>query len=97
MKYTKKEVQGMFVRLVKASKKQVGPIYINDNTDTLNYESGGWCLDYTSVYGGYVIEEIGDKGSVNHPFGAMRRNAREMYLSMYMTTQALEMLNNKEI
>lgn len=50
-------------------------------------------LDYISVYGGYVIVEYGPNGIESHPFGLMRRNAREMYLSMLMASQALENAN----
>lgn len=53
-------------------------------------------LDYVSCYGGYVIEQIDENGGVNHPYGAMRRSAREMYLSMHMTTQALEDIRYKQ-
>lgn len=73
MKYTKKEVQGMFTRLANA---------MNNPKDLQ--------LDYVSCYGGYVIEQIDENGGVNHPFGSPRRSAREMYLSMLMTAQALE-------
>jgi hypothetical protein len=79
MKYTKSEVQGMFTRLAKAMGKPL--------------DSDGLGLDYAPIYGGYVIVEYGDKGSESHPFGCQRRNAKEMYLSMYMTAQALEGLN----
>lgn len=79
MKYTKKEVQGMFNRLAKAMNKKI---------DGGNYD--GLVLDYAPIYGGYVIEELGPDGGCSHPFGSLRRSAREMYLSMYMATQAVE-------
>lgn len=90
MKYTKTEVQGMFRRLVKACGKELGPILINDNADGVDHFPGGWILDYNSIYGGYVIEQEEESGGISHPFGSLRRNAREMYLSMYMTAQVLE-------
>lgn len=79
MKYTKKEVQGMFNRLAKAMNKIV---------DGGNYD--GLVLDYAPIYGGYVIEQLGPEGGCSHPFGSLRRSAREIYLSMHMTAQALE-------
>lgn len=82
MKYTKKEVQGMFIRLAKA---------MNKNIDGGKYN--GLVLDYAPVYGGYVIEELGPKGGCHHPFGSLRRSAKEMYLSMHMAAQALEDIN----
>lgn len=85
MKYTKKEVQGMFTRLAKAMNKHIDAGSRN-----------GLSLDYISCYGGYVIEEYTEDGGISHPFGSMRRSAREMYLSMYMTTQALEDIRHKQ-
>lgn len=79
MKYTKAEVKAMFTRLCKA---------LGKHEDAGAYN--GLVLDYVACYGGYVIEELGPNGSCNHPFGPQRRNAKEMYLSMYMTAQALE-------
>lgn len=74
MKYTKKDVTGMFQRLCKL---------MCTNGEVLH-------LDYAPIYGGYVIEQEEENGGVYHPFATLRRNAREMYLSMLMTTQALE-------
>ena len=85
MRYTKKDVQGMFERLMKAAGKRQAPIMIDGQP-----AHGGWSLDYSSVYGGYVIEEDYEGGGIDHPFGAMRRSSREMYLSMLMTAQMLE-------
>ncbi len=90
MKYTKKEVQGMFSRLVKAMGKDIVGSCYNTPTDDLVYVKHGLQLDYISCYGGYVIEEVGPEGGCSHPFGCMRRTAKEMYLSMYMATQVLE-------
>lgn len=79
MRYTKSEVKGMFERLIKALGKQV---------DRGSHE--GLYLDYVSCYGGYVIEEYTKDGGCSHPYGCMRRNAREMYLSMWMAAKVLE-------
>lgn len=79
MRYTKSELKGMFSRLVKAMGK---------SEDGGNYN--GLVLDYAPIYGGYVIEELSPEGGCSHPFGCMRRSAREMYLSMHMAAQALE-------
>lgn len=86
MKYTKKEVQGMFNRLL---------IALNKKEKTENYYIG-WHLDYVNVYGGYVIEDIDENGGVDHPFGAIRRNAKEMYLSMLMAAQVAEELSYQQ-
>ena len=80
MKYTRKEVEGMFNRLLKASGKSADE----------------WFLDYISCYGGYVIQKQEGGGGCSHPFGCLRRSAREMYLSMHMTVEALEDIKYKE-
>lgn len=86
MKYTKKDVEGMFKRLCTALNKRI---------DAGSYN--GLSLDYISCYGGYVIVEYDPVGGESHPFGLNRRNIREMYLSMLMTTQMLEAIAYKKI
>ena len=85
MRYTNKEVTGMFQRLCKA----MSALTDADNWKPLH-------LDYAPVYGGYVIEEIDSNGGCSHSFGCLRRNAREMYLSMHMRAQALEDIRYKQ-
>lgn len=85
MRYTKQEVQGMFGRLVRAMKAK---------QDQGSHE--GLYLDYIGCYGGYVIEEYIKDGGCSHPFGCFRRNAKEMYLSMWMAAQVLEDRNFAE-
>ncbi len=81
MRYTKSDIKGMFSRLAKAmGKREDGGSY------------NGWYLDYAPIYGGYVIEELHPDSGISHPFGCLRRSAREMYLSMYMAANALENL-----
>ena len=75
---TKQDVKSMFDRLCKAMKK------LNDE----KYKE--LTLDYIACYGGYVIEQACENGGVSNPLGSIRRSAKEMYLSMYMTAQALE-------
>ena len=85
MRYTKAEILGMFNRLVKAMNKKIGR------------EVGDLQLDYASCYGGYVIQELcNDQGGIRHLFGSNRRNAKEMYLSMLMTTIMLEELSYQQ-
>jgi len=84
MKYTKKEVVGMFDRLLRALGHKHGSA------------EGEWSLDYISCYGGYLIVENGENGAENHPFGALRRNAKEMYLSMLMAIVSLEKIKEKQ-
>lgn len=80
MRYTKKEITGIFGRLLKAI----------PNGHRLELY-----LDYNACYGGYVIVKAWEDSSESHPFGSLRRSSREMYLSMLMAAQALESLNEK--
>lgn len=81
MRISKTEVRIMFQRLLKAlgKKEDVG-------------SCDGLVLDYATKQGGYVIEELKPECVCTHPFGSRRRTAKEMYLSMLMTAQALETL-----
>ncbi len=85
MRYSKADVKGMFSRLVRAMGKR---------EDAGSYD--GLSLDYAPIYGGYVIEELHPDSGINHPFGSLRRSAREMYLSMYMAANALEDLKYRK-
>jgi hypothetical protein len=41
---------------------------------------GDWNLNYISIYGGWVIEEvINPGGAVRQPFGAGRQSTKEFY------------------
>jgi len=84
MRYTKSEIVGMFNRLCRAMNKTPG------------FQLGQWSLDYSSVYGGYVIEEAMESGGVDHPLGLKRRTASEMYLSLHMAACAAEMIQQKK-
>lgn len=96
MRISKKAVRSMFIRLLKSTGKSETPLWINDGRDNLVKEIGGWSLDYAPIYGGYVIEQEEENGGISHPFGFVRRSAREMYLSLQMTVKALEMIKYKE-
>ncbi len=79
MKYTKAEVKGMFNRFVKAVCLR--------NSDK---KPSDFSLDHNAVYGGYKVTENLESGGEGDPFGALRRSAREMYLSLHMAAIALE-------
>lgn len=84
-RYTKKEIQCVFESLCKIMGKTPG------------YKVGNWCLDYAPLYGGYVIEEILEKGGIQHPFSSDRRSGSEMYLSMTMVIRAMQELEYQRI
>jgi hypothetical protein len=51
---------------------------------------GAYRLDHNGIYGGWNIEEIvTDGGGIRHPFGAMRRNNRDMYDTLHFASDAL--------
>ena len=81
-RYTKKDAEAAFLRLLKAT----------GNREAKSYNDvGGWQLDYNGVYGGFVIHEISNEhGAVSEPFSSERRNAREFCDVVRFTLRALE-------
>lgn len=53
-------------------------------------------LDHVACYGGYVVVEYGEKGSESHPFGCRRRTLKEMYSSLEMAVEALELKRSQQ-
>ncbi len=53
-------------------------------------------LEHNAVYGGYLVVQIGELGSEYHPFGHIRRNAREMYLSLAFACDTIEVIKEKQ-
>lgn len=81
-KYTKADAESAFTALALACGKRVATSY-ND--------VGAWRLHYEATGGGYNIEEIiGTHGSVCHPLGRRRRDAREFYGLCWFAIWALE-------
>lgn len=83
MRIRKIDVEAIFVRLMKAYGLK---------------ETKYWNLDYTPIYGGYIIEKIDPKnGSVSHPLGNTRLNRERMYEALDMTCLALELKKAEEL
>lgn len=81
-RYTKKDAEAAFLRLVEATGNRVAESY-ND--------VGGWQLDHNSVYGGYVVHEISNEhGAVSEPYSSTRRNAREFCDVVWFAIRTLE-------
>ncbi len=79
---TKSMVEAAFARLCKVMGHKVAESY---------QDVGAWRVDYVGCYGGYVVERIDNSsGGVSHPFGIIRRNAREMYQAMHFAIDAVE-------
>lgn len=80
-RYTKRDAQGAFARLLLACRKHEATSYKN---------VGGWTLDHNGVYGGYVVQEIvNEGGGVACPFGYQRRTAREFCDAVLFATHAV--------
>jgi hypothetical protein len=83
MRTSRKDVERVFKRLVDACGRHVAESY-ND--------VGGWQLDFNSVYGGFVIEEIVTaSGGVSHPFGDSRLKAGPFVDAMRFAERALDL------
>ena len=82
MKITKKDVQGVFKRFLKALGGRLA----------VNYkDQGAFDLEYNTEYGGWLVEEItGDMGAIDHPFLNVRLTTKEMYWALLMASRALE-------
>jgi hypothetical protein len=86
-KYTRKDAEAAFDRLIKAIGGRIATSY-ND--------VGAYRLDWNGVYGGGNIEQItSESGGVRQPFGAQRRNAREFCDSVRFAVDALEQARTK--
>lgn len=87
MRTTKAEVIGMFKRLLRAT-------YTDHYNGSL--KQAGWTLDYNECYGGYVVVAYDKDGVMEiSPLGLARRKTREMYLSLCMACEAVELVNKK--
>lgn len=82
MRYTHNEVKYAFKRFLRALQSH------NADIDISTYR-----LDYISHYGGWNIEELIENGGTAHPFGLVRRNTKEMVLSLDLASAALENLH----
>lgn len=84
---TKAQIASMFGHLCKDLGKRVATTF-ND--------VGGWGLDYSSVYGGYVIYEVSNKGGAqSHPFGSTRHTGNEFWTMMRFASDAVRIAKGK--
>lgn len=74
MRITKKELQGMFNRFLKAA-----------DLDPKKYR-----LDYIAEYGGYKVEKELPIGGTEYPFGLNRMKASEMYNALSFAARVHE-------
>ncbi len=87
---TKSDLSGMFNRFIIALDHKHGRLYRRNGFEDTHYIEGGIYLDYNSIYGGYVIVEIGPGGSESHPFGQYRVKTKEMYHALELACKVLE-------
>ena len=71
MRVTKLQVCRMFEQVCNQLNKKPG------------HKVGEWGIDYSGVYGGYLVIEYGDRGCENHPFISKRMKASAMYDFLY--------------
>jgi len=81
---TKKDVFQLFKVLINNLNKLHNDPHFGDD----------WNLDYAACYGGYVIEQVGEKGRISHPLGSARRDAKTMNSALTLLICALI---NKEV
>lgn len=74
MRITKKDLQAMFNRFVKASGNDPEKIR----------------LDHIACYGGYMVERDYPGGGCENPYGSYRMSAKEMYRALYFACNVLE-------
>lgn len=80
-RYTRRDAQAAFARLLLACGKREAASY---------KDVGGWTLDHNSVYGGYVVEQVvSERGGITQPFGGQRRAAREFCDTVRFATDAI--------
>lgn len=81
-RYTKRDAMAAFSRLLVACGKREATSYS---------DVGGWQLDHNGIYGGYVVEEIhNEHGAISHPFGSMRRSARDFCDAVNFALRAMD-------
>ncbi len=68
MRYTRKDARARFEDLCRALGKKVAESYA---------DKGAWILDYSAVYGGFIIAEYSEGGGESHPVFSARLSARE--------------------
>lgn len=87
-RYTIKDAEEYFERLVRAKGKRIAKSY-ND--------VGAWRLDYNPTYGGVVIEEIiNEQGGVDMPLGYSRQSPREFceFVDKALKFETIKFKNN---
>lgn len=81
MRYTKRDAENSFRRLLRVLKKHEARSFD---------DVGGWVLDYNPIYGGVVIHEIVNKGGgVSTPFGLSRRELADFCAAIDFAIDAI--------
>ena len=96
-KYTHKDAEKATARLAKALGKEAEGCWKRDKSGKLKSKVGCWTMDYNSIYGGAVINEMANEsGGVREPFGSMRRKPREFVDSVNMAVTAVEIYKKRK-
>jgi hypothetical protein len=87
-RYTKRDAQAAFARLLLACSRREAASY---------QDVGSWTLDHNGIYGGYLVNEIfNEQGAITCPFGYQRRTAREFCDAVNFATRAIDIRNSME-
>ena len=71
--------------------KQLGDCWEENPEGGLKSKIGCWNLDYNTIYGGAVINEIvNEGGAIRQPFGYMRRGPREFCNSVDFASNTVD-------
>jgi len=91
-RYTQKDANQCGKFLADTLKKKFGECY-DGNGKAI---PGCWVVDYQSMYGGAVIEQITNpEGGVTHPFGSKRMNAESFCFATHMAEKSVEIDREK--
>lgn len=92
---TRKDAERAYIRLRDAlgKKENIWTRTGNKNTPVI----GGWNLDWNSIYGGGIIEQVcNDGGGVTHPIMGRRLNAREFVAAVRFALDVVEILKERK-
>lgn len=90
-RYTRKNAEHAFERLVKLMGTPTGPIWSTVNGKNVA-KVGALQLDYNPIYGGCIVEQIcNEGGAVVHPFGELRLSPFEFCQAVRMVEGAMRL------
>ena len=90
-RYTTKDAERCAKQLADALNVPFGDCWKKTRDGKLKSKVGCWVMDYNSVYGGAVIEEmVNEFGGVTHPISGTRRSPREFCDTIHFSMQVMD-------